>query len=257
MERLKQPKPTQREQRICEHDGWTILRFWNDDILRDIDNVCQHIVDRGRAGRRASAAAKRSRRNRGGTSMIDHLGITVSDFDASKAFYDKAMAPLGASLLMMVPTEYTGGVKVGGYGRERPTFWLQRGQASQGPPARRLHGAQPRRGRRLPRGGDRRRRQGQWRAGPAAALPPELLRRLRLRSRRQQCRSRLPRSGIAKRARDEPRQQAASIRAAASAARCASASRARSATPRSAIAACARRRAAISTCRWSRCAAPS
>ena len=24
--------------------GWTILRFWNDDILRDIDNVCAHIV---------------------------------------------------------------------------------------------------------------------------------------------------------------------------------------------------------------------
>ncbi|TIX10753.1 MAG: VOC family protein, partial [Mesorhizobium sp.] len=48
--------------------------------------------------------------------MIDHLGITVSDFDASKAFYDKAMAPLGASLLYMVPTEYTGGAKVGGYG---------------------------------------------------------------------------------------------------------------------------------------------
>ena len=24
--------------------GWTILRFWNDDILRDIDNVCRHIV---------------------------------------------------------------------------------------------------------------------------------------------------------------------------------------------------------------------
>jgi very-short-patch-repair endonuclease len=27
-----------------EQDGWTILRFWNDDVLRDIDNVCQHIV---------------------------------------------------------------------------------------------------------------------------------------------------------------------------------------------------------------------
>ncbi|EJZ23045.1 hypothetical protein RCCGEPOP_01634 [Rhizobium sp. Pop5] len=25
-------------------DGWTVLRFWNDDILRDIDNVCSHIV---------------------------------------------------------------------------------------------------------------------------------------------------------------------------------------------------------------------
>ncbi|PTE08485.1 endonuclease domain-containing protein [Mesorhizobium helmanticense] len=24
--------------------GWTILRFWNDDVLRDIDNVCQHII---------------------------------------------------------------------------------------------------------------------------------------------------------------------------------------------------------------------
>ena len=24
--------------------GWTILRFWNDDILRDIDGVCLHIV---------------------------------------------------------------------------------------------------------------------------------------------------------------------------------------------------------------------
>lgn len=25
-------------------DGWIVLRFWNDDVLRDIDNVCQHIV---------------------------------------------------------------------------------------------------------------------------------------------------------------------------------------------------------------------
>ena len=24
--------------------GWTALRFWNDDVLRDIDNVCMHIV---------------------------------------------------------------------------------------------------------------------------------------------------------------------------------------------------------------------
>lgn len=60
--------------------------------------------------------------------MIDHLGICVADFNASKAFYDKAMAPLGASLLMMVPAEHTGGVKVGGYGRERPTFWLHEGR---------------------------------------------------------------------------------------------------------------------------------
>jgi catechol 2,3-dioxygenase-like lactoylglutathione lyase family enzyme len=61
--------------------------------------------------------------------MIDHLGITVSDFETSKTFYDKAMAPLGASLIMMVPPEYTGGKKIGGYGRDRPTFWLQEGEA--------------------------------------------------------------------------------------------------------------------------------
>ncbi|RCS23197.1 endonuclease domain-containing protein [Phyllobacterium salinisoli] len=24
--------------------GWRILRFWNDDILREIDGVCRHIV---------------------------------------------------------------------------------------------------------------------------------------------------------------------------------------------------------------------
>ena len=27
-----------------EAEGWTILRFWNDDVIRDIDGVCRHIV---------------------------------------------------------------------------------------------------------------------------------------------------------------------------------------------------------------------
>ncbi|PZN55952.1 MAG: glyoxalase/bleomycin resistance/extradiol dioxygenase family protein [Proteobacteria bacterium] len=56
--------------------------------------------------------------------MIDHTGIAVKDFDASKKFYDAALAPLGASLIMMVPLEYTGGIRVGGYGYDRPQFWL-------------------------------------------------------------------------------------------------------------------------------------
>ncbi|MFI0848589.1 VOC family protein [Mesorhizobium sp. IMUNJ 23232] len=63
--------------------------------------------------------------------MIDHTGITVSDFEVSKSFYDKAMAPLGASLLYVVPPQFTGGVKVGGYGRERPTFWMHEGNKPQ------------------------------------------------------------------------------------------------------------------------------
>jgi catechol 2,3-dioxygenase-like lactoylglutathione lyase family enzyme len=56
--------------------------------------------------------------------MIDHTGIAVKSFDASKTFYDAALAPLGASLVMMVPEEYTGGARVGGYGYVRPQFWL-------------------------------------------------------------------------------------------------------------------------------------
>ncbi len=32
-----------RTQRL-QSDGWTVLRFWNDDILRDIDSVCSHII---------------------------------------------------------------------------------------------------------------------------------------------------------------------------------------------------------------------
>ncbi|PAQ04189.1 endonuclease domain-containing protein [Mesorhizobium mediterraneum] len=32
--------------------GWAILRFWNDDVIRDLDNVCQHIVIEAGADRR-------------------------------------------------------------------------------------------------------------------------------------------------------------------------------------------------------------
>ncbi|THF52463.1 endonuclease domain-containing protein [Allorhizobium terrae] len=27
-----------------EADGWTVIRFWNDDVLKDIDNTCLHIL---------------------------------------------------------------------------------------------------------------------------------------------------------------------------------------------------------------------
>jgi len=27
-----------------EAQGWTVLRFWNDDILRDLDAICTHIL---------------------------------------------------------------------------------------------------------------------------------------------------------------------------------------------------------------------
>jgi catechol 2,3-dioxygenase-like lactoylglutathione lyase family enzyme len=56
--------------------------------------------------------------------MLDHVGILTTDWEKSKAFYDAAFAPMGITMLAIVPTEYTGGVKVGGYGRTKPDFWI-------------------------------------------------------------------------------------------------------------------------------------
>lgn len=59
--------------------------------------------------------------------MIDHAGISVCDWDRSKAFYDAAFAAMGISMLHVVPAAFTGGAKVGGYGRDKPDFWLHEG----------------------------------------------------------------------------------------------------------------------------------
>ena len=64
--------------------------------------------------------------------MIDHCGISVSDWAKAKAFYDAAFAPLGISMLQTVPEQFTGGVKVGGYGRKKPDFSLH-GKGETGP----------------------------------------------------------------------------------------------------------------------------
>ncbi|ESY79981.1 hypothetical protein X740_14020 [Mesorhizobium sp. LNHC221B00] len=41
--------------------GWTVLRFWNDDVIRDIDNVCQHIVVEAGLGNAAIPAGEPAR----------------------------------------------------------------------------------------------------------------------------------------------------------------------------------------------------
>ncbi|MCR5859076.1 endonuclease domain-containing protein [Mesorhizobium sp. J428] len=48
-----------RRTAFLEASGWTILRFWNDDVLRDIEGVCQHIVTA--AGLAAGDAARYAR----------------------------------------------------------------------------------------------------------------------------------------------------------------------------------------------------
>lgn len=65
--------------------------------------------------------------------MIDHTGISVSDFATARCFYDAAFAALEGSYLMEVPKEFTGGKFVGGYGRERPVFWISEAEANKPP----------------------------------------------------------------------------------------------------------------------------
>ena len=59
--------------------------------------------------------------------MLDHLGIAVSDLDRSKAFYAKALAPLGYTLMMEFPG-------VAGFGvPPKPDFWISGGGTAGGP----------------------------------------------------------------------------------------------------------------------------
>ena len=60
--------------------------------------------------------------------MIDHIGICASDFEKSKAFYVKALAAIGYTLLMEFPASVTGHTDVAGFGEApKPDFWVSRG----------------------------------------------------------------------------------------------------------------------------------
>jgi catechol 2,3-dioxygenase-like lactoylglutathione lyase family enzyme len=58
--------------------------------------------------------------------MIDHVGFPVADYERSKAFYLKALAPLGYSLIMEVGGEYTESKSpAAGFGADgKPDFWI-------------------------------------------------------------------------------------------------------------------------------------
>jgi catechol 2,3-dioxygenase-like lactoylglutathione lyase family enzyme len=56
--------------------------------------------------------------------ILDHIGINVSDYTRSKAFYDQALAPLGVKAVMEFGSWC-------GYGRDgKPDFWMGNGVAS-------------------------------------------------------------------------------------------------------------------------------
>lgn len=57
--------------------------------------------------------------------MIDHTGITVTDYAASKAFYVRALEPIGYTLLLEFPAAVTGHTDVAGFGEApKPDFWI-------------------------------------------------------------------------------------------------------------------------------------
>ena len=58
--------------------------------------------------------------------MIDHVGFAVADAEASRRFYEQALAPLGLSLIMTVPAEQNGsGGTAHGFGKGgNPFFWI-------------------------------------------------------------------------------------------------------------------------------------
>src|SRR3954453_3391281 len=56
---------------------------------------------------------------------LDHVGLDVANYDRSKAFYQRALEPLGLRL-MMEPAPETGG-----FGDDFPFFWI--GRRDRGP----------------------------------------------------------------------------------------------------------------------------
>lgn len=49
--------------------------------------------------------------------MLDHVSIQCADTDATKAFYEAVLAPIGGTAIMSFGP-------VTGFGRDQPTFWI-------------------------------------------------------------------------------------------------------------------------------------
>ncbi len=59
--------------------------------------------------------------------IIDHMSLSVADFAGMLAFYEKALATLGVTVMMRFGPEITGNVEVAGLGREKPFLWIAHG----------------------------------------------------------------------------------------------------------------------------------
>ena len=57
--------------------------------------------------------------------MLEHIGLSVTDFERAKAFYHAALKPLGLGAIMEVTAEETGGDAHAGFGEnDKAFFWI-------------------------------------------------------------------------------------------------------------------------------------
>jgi catechol 2,3-dioxygenase-like lactoylglutathione lyase family enzyme len=56
--------------------------------------------------------------------MLDHIGFPVSDYERSKAFYGKALAPLGYVLVMEVQQDASDAPAAGFGANGKPDLWI-------------------------------------------------------------------------------------------------------------------------------------
>jgi catechol 2,3-dioxygenase-like lactoylglutathione lyase family enzyme len=62
--------------------------------------------------------------------VLDHAGIEVSDFDVSRAFYERALEPLGFSVQIDFAEQFKAlGLGVPG----KPSFWIRQAEKPSGP----------------------------------------------------------------------------------------------------------------------------
>lgn len=62
--------------------------------------------------------------------MIDHTGLSVSNFARSKAFYEAALQTIGYGVMMELDPK-TAGAYVAGFGElatKKPDFWIHEGE---------------------------------------------------------------------------------------------------------------------------------
>src|SRR5260370_36433067 len=67
--------------------------------------------------------------------MIDHVGFPVSDYARARAFYEKALAPLGYTLVMEVTAPQAGQPAAGFGSGGKPDFWI----GAEGKPDKPVH----------------------------------------------------------------------------------------------------------------------